>query len=66
MIMLTLAVSIGHIGEVPDITKVISFLVSSESGWITWGNIGVNGGTASPFTAASVLNRPPLGSNVQP
>jgi len=36
----------GHIGEVPDITKVVLFLASSEAGWITVKNIGVNGRTA--------------------
>lgn len=36
--------TLGRIGEPEDIARVVLFLVSEESGWITGQNIAVNGG----------------------
>lgn len=36
--------ALGRIGEPEDIARVVLFLVSQESGWISGQNIGVNGG----------------------
>jgi len=38
--------SLGRIGEPEDIARVVLFLVSDDSAWITAQNIGANGGFA--------------------
>ncbi len=38
--------ALGRIGEPEDIARVVLFLVSDDSAWITGQNIGVNGGFA--------------------
>lgn len=38
--------ALGRIGEPEDIARVVAFLASDESGWISAQNIGVNGGLA--------------------
>jgi 3-oxoacyl-[acyl-carrier protein] reductase len=38
--------ALGRIGEPEDIARVVLFLVSDDSGWITGQDIGVNGGFA--------------------
>lgn len=36
--------ALERIGEPEDVARVVLFLVSNESGWITGQNMGVNGG----------------------
>ena len=38
--------ALGRIGEPEDIARVVLFLVSEDSGWVTGQDIGVNGGFA--------------------
>lgn len=38
--------ALGRIGEPEDISRVVLFLVSHDSGWVTGQDIGVNGGFA--------------------
>jgi 3-oxoacyl-[acyl-carrier protein] reductase len=38
--------ALGRIGEPEDISRVVLFLVSEDSGWVTGQDIGVNGGFA--------------------